>query len=72
MKTIVFNCNGHNAPAYGCNKPGDNSGEYVPAEAAKSAAALVIALRLNSELWNLQLPDEIKNLAAKAADELGI
>ena len=27
-----FNANGRNAPAYGCNKPGDNSGEYVRLE----------------------------------------
>ena len=29
MQIYKFDCNGHNAPAYGCNKPGDNSGEYV-------------------------------------------
>ena len=34
MKTIKFNCRGNNAPAYGCNKPGDNTGEYVSAEVA--------------------------------------
>lgn len=31
METVKFNCHGHNAPAYGCNKPGDQSGEYVKA-----------------------------------------
>jgi len=25
----IFDCNGHNAPAYSCNKPGDNTGSYV-------------------------------------------
>lgn len=29
MQIYKFDCNGHNAPAYGCDKPGDNSGEYV-------------------------------------------
>lgn len=29
MQKIKFDCHGHNAPAYGCNKPGDNSGEYI-------------------------------------------
>lgn len=28
METVKFDCNGHNAPAYGCDKPGDQSGEY--------------------------------------------
>ena len=32
MKTIKFNCNGHNAPAYGCSESGDQSGEYVRVE----------------------------------------
>jgi hypothetical protein len=25
---VVFTCHGNNAPAYGCNKPGDMSGTY--------------------------------------------
>ncbi len=29
MKKIEFNCNRHNAPAYSCSEPGDNSGVYV-------------------------------------------
>ena len=29
MRTVKFNCHSNSAPAYGCNKPGDNSGEYV-------------------------------------------
>jgi len=32
MKKIKFNCNGHNAPAYRCSEPGDNSGEYYRVE----------------------------------------
>lgn len=29
VQKIKFDCNGNNAPAYGCDKPGDNSGVYV-------------------------------------------
>ena len=32
MKRIRFDCHGHNAPAYGCNEPGDNSGWYYRAD----------------------------------------
>jgi len=32
MKKIRFDCHGHNAPAYGCNEPGDNSGWYFRAD----------------------------------------
>jgi hypothetical protein len=28
---VVFTCHGNNAPAYGCNKPGDMSGTYYKA-----------------------------------------
>ncbi|MDX1466102.1 MAG: hypothetical protein R3215_10420 [Halomonas sp.] len=31
LHKVRFDCNGHNAPAYGCSEPGDNSGEYVQA-----------------------------------------
>lgn len=31
MKTVRFDCNGHNAPAYSCSEPGDWSGTYVKA-----------------------------------------
>ena len=30
---ISFSCHGQHAPAYGCNKPGDNSGDYVEGKA---------------------------------------
>lgn len=29
VQKIKFDCNGNNAPAYSCDKPGDNSGVYV-------------------------------------------
>lgn len=28
VEIYKFDCRGHNAPAYGCNKPNDNSGNY--------------------------------------------
>ena len=30
-EAVVFTCHGNNAPAYGCNKPGDMSGTYYRA-----------------------------------------
>ena len=29
VSKVMFDCNGFSAPAYGCDKPGDNSGTYV-------------------------------------------
>jgi len=34
METIKFDCNGNSAPAYSCNKPGDNSGSFCRKEDA--------------------------------------
>lgn len=31
MEKFIFNCNTRNAPAYSCNKPGDNTGAYYRA-----------------------------------------
>ncbi len=28
-RVVEFTCHGNNAPAYGCSKPGDRSGNYV-------------------------------------------
>ena len=42
MERIRFNCNGHNGPVYGCNKPGNNSGEYV---STKDLAELMDAVK---------------------------
>lgn len=36
MKAIKFDCKGHNAPAYGCSEPGDQSGEYVRVDGAET------------------------------------
>ena len=32
MEEYIFDCKGNNAPAYGCCRPGDNSGIYVKKE----------------------------------------
>lgn len=32
VEIFNFNANGNNAPAYSCNKPYDNSGDYVKLE----------------------------------------
>ena len=32
LKIFVFDCHGHNALAYSCSEPGDNSGKYVRLE----------------------------------------
>jgi len=32
MDIIKFECHGYNAPAYSCNKPGDNTGDYIRLE----------------------------------------
>ena len=45
MKTIKFTCNGNSSPAYNCNKPGDNSGEYVRKEIADEMRFLIIDLQ---------------------------
>lgn len=36
MDPVRFDCNGHNSPAYGCSKPGDNSGDYYRVADVKS------------------------------------
>lgn len=37
MKTIKFTCHGASSPAYNCNHPGDQSGEYTRVESTKEA-----------------------------------
>lgn len=39
LKRVRFDCHGHNAPAYGCNHPGDMSGEYLQAADAEHIIA---------------------------------
>ena len=42
MKTIKFTCRGNSSPAYSCNEPGDNAGEYVTLKVAEEMQALII------------------------------
>jgi hypothetical protein len=65
MDKIKFDCYGNNAPAYGCSKPGDNSGWYykstdvddIFAEASKTIAELC-------QTFGVPLPEEtLKRLA---------
>jgi nicotinamidase-related amidase len=50
---VVFTCHGNNAPAYGCNKPGDMSGTYYKAPQQvvdrNELIELLIATRNQSE-----------------------
>jgi hypothetical protein len=45
MKVFTFDANGGSAPAYSCNKSGDNSGEYVLAEDAAAMRSLIIDMQ---------------------------
>ena len=78
MEIIKFDCHGHNAPAYSCNKPGDNSGEYVRADYAKAKIdAMLTVLEEVDECaayWSeydvpLGLHERIKAAIAKARGE---
>ena len=60
MEAIRFNCNGHNAPAYGCSEPGDNSGDYYCAAEADAEIK-----RLKSKLRELS---NIAHAAHKKSD----
>ena len=45
MEIFKFDSKGNNAPAYSCNRPGDNSGEYVPLETARIMRNLIVDLQ---------------------------
>ena len=45
MEIFKFDSKGNNAPAYSCNRPGDNSGEYVSLETARIMRNLIIDLQ---------------------------
>lgn len=69
MKTIGF-IYPHHSGGYGCNAPGDNSGEYVPAAVA---GQLLVALKtyLNKGLINVTVEDYRAARAAIARAEAG-
>lgn len=52
METIKFDSKGNNAPAYSCNKPGDNSGEFVTIEVANAMRSLIIDLHASLRAIN--------------------
>ena len=66
METIKFDCNSNNSPAYSCNKPGDNSGEYVPYDVASAMRSLIIDLQGSLRAINtepiLKQADEMRKM----------
>jgi hypothetical protein len=67
MKTYKFDCHGHNAPAYGCDQPGDNSGKYVKLE------ELLLSEEVASAWYPAsQLPDPGKKKLIYYKNDLGM
>ena len=50
MKTIKFTCHGNSAPAYSCNTPGDNSGEYVSIDDYNKTRAQLLSCEESLEM----------------------
>lgn len=50
-KVFRFHCHGHNAPAYSCNRPDDNSGEYVRLSDYEALQAECEKLRKDAERY---------------------
>lgn len=66
-EAVKFDCNGNNAPAYSCNKPGDNSGEYVKAEDyATLQHELAICMDALREIFNFTSDGEVGVMATRA------
>ena len=66
MDKVSFDCNGNNAPAYSCDKPGDNSGEYYRCsdvearlQALEECRELVERTVAHADLLLLDLPPEM-------------
>lgn len=49
IKPISFNCNGIFSPAYGCDKPGDNSGQYYHKEDVNKLVGMIEKLKRTIE-----------------------
>jgi len=62
MKTVNFTCHGNSAPAYSCNLPGDNSGEYVSMD-----TYFQIADKINKEISEIM--SNAVSYAEKYCDE---
>jgi len=69
METIKFTCHGNSSPAYSCNKPGDNSGEYVSLDVAEEMRDLIIDLYV--ELRSIDTSQALKH-ADEMRDKIGI
>lgn len=58
LHRVRFDCHGHNAPAYGCNHPGDMSGDYLQAaDASDVMSRLAEALEELLQLTEIERPD---------------
>jgi len=66
MKIYKFDCNGHNSPAYGCDKPSDNSGEYYRAEDVAGLNHQILQLKISRNAA-LSREKEANQLWSKAA-----
>jgi hypothetical protein len=69
METIKFDSKGRSAPAYSCNKPGDNSGEYVSIDTANAMRSLIIDLQ--AALRAIDTSSMVKH-GAEVRDMIGI
>ena len=69
---IKFDCNGFNAPAYSCSKPGDNSGFYVQSTDYDTLTKQVAELEFSLDDRDCYIADaDMKNEeAAKRVAEL--
>lgn len=65
MEKIKFDCNGNNAPACGCSKPGDNSGWYYQStDVDEICADAVKKIKEICQTFGVPLPEEtLKRLA---------
>jgi hypothetical protein len=73
---VVFTCHGNNAPAYGCNKPGDMSGTYykapqpvVPELTGKQWSAMRTVIREYAEKFRSADTYEMASAYMDAAPE---
>lgn len=69
MPKVKFDCNGPNAPAYGCDKPGDNSGYYYPADKVE---ALIDSIRLAQKFMSAGLDDEAAETIDAAMERMSV
>lgn len=66
---IKFDCNGNNAPAYSCSKPGDNSGEYIRSDLVRT---LVEQAYMAGQYSDGAGCDPSYSMAQNYADRIGV